>query len=199
VSATAGSGQATVSFTPRPSNGSGITSYTVTVSPGGKTASGAGSPITIKGLAHATNYTFTVAATNGVGTGPPSAPSKPDHYHTTLTSEQVATRARSLATACCALLYAHLRTAGWRFRGLYHSNNAADDAYRVRACSSRRRIDPPVDPPTTEARAIPTHRCDLLLAPLPGASGARSPSASKSQRGRPPRAAQYETHGHTER
>jgi hypothetical protein len=75
VTATAGSGQATVSFTAPPDNGSAITSYTVTASPGGKTKSGSGSPITVTGLAHGTKYTFTVTATNGVGTGPPSAPS----------------------------------------------------------------------------------------------------------------------------
>jgi hypothetical protein len=77
VSATAGDGQATVNFTAPPSNGSAITGYTVTASPGGATAPGSGSPITVTGLKHGTVYTFTVTATNGVGTGPPSAPSNP--------------------------------------------------------------------------------------------------------------------------
>ncbi|MFG6466295.1 fibronectin type III domain-containing protein [Roseateles sp. BYS87W] len=74
--ATAGSGQASVSFTAPASNGgSAITSYTVTSSPGGITASGAASPITVTGLSNGTTYTFTVVATNGAGTGGASAAS----------------------------------------------------------------------------------------------------------------------------
>ncbi len=76
VSAVAGNGQATVSFTAPASNGgSGITSYTVTSSPGGLTATGSSSPITISGLTNGTAYTFTVTATNSVGTGAASSPS----------------------------------------------------------------------------------------------------------------------------
>ena len=71
-SATAGNQQATVSFTPPPPRGSAITSYTVTSSPGGLTASGVASPITITGLSNGTSYTFTVTATNAIGTGAPS-------------------------------------------------------------------------------------------------------------------------------
>ncbi len=65
-----GDGQATISFTP-PGTDSGapITSYTVTSTPGGKTASSAGSPITVTGLTDGTSYTFTVASTNAAGTG----------------------------------------------------------------------------------------------------------------------------------
>ena len=55
--------------------GSPITSYTVTSSPGGKTATGASSPITVTGLTNGTAYTFTVTATNALGTGPASSPS----------------------------------------------------------------------------------------------------------------------------
>ena len=74
--ATAGNAQASVTFTPPASNGgSAITSYTVTSSPGGFTATGAGSPIVVTGLTNGTAYTFTVTATNAVGTGPASAPS----------------------------------------------------------------------------------------------------------------------------
>jgi IPT/TIG domain/Bacterial Ig-like domain (group 3)/Fibronectin type III domain/FG-GAP repeat len=75
VSAASGSRQATVSFTAPSANGSPITSYTVTASPGGAQTSGASSPITINGLSDWTSYTFTVSATNAAGTGPPSAPS----------------------------------------------------------------------------------------------------------------------------
>jgi hypothetical protein len=70
VSATAtGQTTATVSFTAPASNGgSAITTYTVTSSPGGVTASGGTSPITVSGLTASTAYTFTVTATNVAAT-----------------------------------------------------------------------------------------------------------------------------------
>jgi uncharacterized repeat protein (TIGR01451 family) len=74
--ATAGNAQASVTFTAPVSNGgSAITGYTVTSSPGGLTATGTASPITVSGLTNGTAYTFTVRATNSVGTGPTSAAS----------------------------------------------------------------------------------------------------------------------------
>ncbi len=75
VSVIAGNGQATISFTDTASNGSTITSYTVTSSPGNITATGTGSPITITGLTDGTSYTFTVTATNAAGTSTGSASS----------------------------------------------------------------------------------------------------------------------------
>jgi hypothetical protein len=76
VTATAGNGKATVRFSPPASNGgSPITSYTVTSTPGGRTATGTSSPITVTGLTNGTAYTFTVHATNAVGSGPKSSPS----------------------------------------------------------------------------------------------------------------------------
>lgn len=55
---------------------SGISSYTVTSTPGGFTASGAASPLTVTGLTNATSYTFKVKANGSNGlTGPCSASS----------------------------------------------------------------------------------------------------------------------------
>lgn len=75
VTAIAGSGQAAVSFVAGSNGGAAITDYTVTASPGGASASGSVSPIIVSGLANGTAYTFTVTATNSVGTGLASAPS----------------------------------------------------------------------------------------------------------------------------
>ncbi|AQT59139.1 fibronectin type III domain-containing protein [Cellvibrio sp. PSBB023] len=70
--ATPGDGQVSVAFTaPVNNGGSAITGYTVTSNPGGFTGGGNGfttSPITVNGLTNGTAYTFTVTATNGVGT-----------------------------------------------------------------------------------------------------------------------------------
>ena len=76
VSALRGNTQATVSFTaPANNGGSPITGYTVTSSPGGFTATGASSPLTVTGLTNGTSYTFTVVATNIVGNSAPSSAS----------------------------------------------------------------------------------------------------------------------------
>lgn len=82
VAATAGNASATVTWTAPGNGGSPITSYTVTASLGGaiqSTTTVTGSPpattTTVGGLANGSSYTFTVSATNAVGTGPPSAPS----------------------------------------------------------------------------------------------------------------------------
>ena len=77
--ATESASQATVTFGPPTSNGgSPVTSYTVTATDlttpanGGQSATGGASPITVTGLTNGDTYTFSITATNGVGTGPPS-------------------------------------------------------------------------------------------------------------------------------
>ena len=74
--AIASNSQASVAFSAPASNGgSAITGYTVTSSPGGLTATGASSPLTVTGLTNGTFYTFTVVATNAVGNSVASAAS----------------------------------------------------------------------------------------------------------------------------
>ncbi|GAB1046495.1 MAG: hypothetical protein SPiTSB_07600 [Shewanella algae] len=76
VNAVASDASATVSFSaPASTGGAAISSYTVTSSPGGITASGAGSPLTVSGLSNGTDYSFIVSASNIAGTGPASSPS----------------------------------------------------------------------------------------------------------------------------
>ncbi|KAF1015577.1 MAG: hypothetical protein GAK31_01052 [Stenotrophomonas maltophilia] len=70
------SASATVTFTaPASDGGSPIPGYTLTSSPGGITSSTSSSPASINGLTLGTSYTFSVTATNGVGTGSPSGAS----------------------------------------------------------------------------------------------------------------------------
>ena len=68
-----GSGEVTLVWTAPASNGSTITSYTVT--PPGTGPACTASPCTISGLANAAQYSFTVKASNGVGVGTVSASS----------------------------------------------------------------------------------------------------------------------------
>ncbi|APV50826.1 hypothetical protein BWI17_14700 [Betaproteobacteria bacterium GR16-43] len=74
-----GNGSATVFFSaPALDGASPITGYTVTSNPAGGTDSNAGTlddPHVVTGLTNGVAYTFTVTATNSVGTGPASAPS----------------------------------------------------------------------------------------------------------------------------
>ncbi|WP_334142245.1 fibronectin type III domain-containing protein, partial [Rhabdothermincola sp.] len=80
VSAVAGSGSATVSWSPPASDGGApITSYTVRSSLGSQTCTWTAGPLscTVSGLTNGTAYTFTVRATNSVGDGPESDPSNP--------------------------------------------------------------------------------------------------------------------------
>lgn len=85
-----GPGEVSVVFTaPADSGGSAITQYTVTSIPGGITASGAGSPITLSGLASGVQYTFAVSAINSAGTSAASAASNPVSTATALVAQPV--------------------------------------------------------------------------------------------------------------
>lgn len=70
-----GTTTATVAFTPGDNGGQAVTSYRATSTPGGITATGASSPISVTGLTSGTSYTFTVSALNPVGRSSESAAS----------------------------------------------------------------------------------------------------------------------------
>ena len=79
VTATAGLRSATVGWSAPSGEGRQITQYTVSASPGGVVATLTGTPpatsTVVNGLQSGTSYTFSVTATNELGTGPASAPS----------------------------------------------------------------------------------------------------------------------------
>ena len=82
MTATAGNASATVAWTAPSNGGSAITSYTVTPfigataqTPTTVTGTPPATTTTVTGLTNGTAYTFTVTATNAIGTGPASAAS----------------------------------------------------------------------------------------------------------------------------
>ncbi len=76
VKATAGNGMATIEFAPpKTDGGNPVLYYTVKSRPGGIKVNGKKSPVVVNGLTNGKKYTFTVTATNSVGTGLASEPS----------------------------------------------------------------------------------------------------------------------------
>jgi hypothetical protein len=73
TSATRGNGQVTLVWTAPANGGAAITQYTASASPGPALCSTNGATsCTVTGLTNGTTYSFTVTATNAVGTGPAS-------------------------------------------------------------------------------------------------------------------------------
>jgi hypothetical protein len=84
VTATAGNHSATITWTAPSDGGSAITSYTITPYIGSTaqtptviTGSPPATTVTVTGLKNGATYTFTITATNAIGTGPPSAQTDP--------------------------------------------------------------------------------------------------------------------------
>lgn len=79
VRASAASRYASVRWSPAETGGSPVTGYTVTATPGGQTATVAGTvtSATVGGLTDGAAYTFAVVAANPLGAGPASSPSNP--------------------------------------------------------------------------------------------------------------------------
>ncbi|MFZ1993123.1 MAG: IPT/TIG domain-containing protein [Solirubrobacteraceae bacterium] len=74
IAATGANRRVKVAFKPRPA--AGPVTYRVIAAPGGAQASGARSPITVRGLRNGKRYRFRVFATNAGGTSPASARSR---------------------------------------------------------------------------------------------------------------------------
>lgn len=113
VTATPGPASATVAWTAPASGGAAITSYTVTphvngtaLTPTTVTGNPPATSAVISGLSNGTSYTFTVTATNSVGTGPASAASNavvPSNVTSPVFVQQAATHVPNASSAAVTL------------------------------------------------------------------------------------------------
>jgi hypothetical protein len=109
VTATPGDGQATVTWTAATANGAPVSGYTVTASSGqSATVAGDVTSTTVTGLTDDTPVTFTVTATNAVGTSPastassavtPAAPTPPTSTTSTTTTTTSTTPTATTTTS----------------------------------------------------------------------------------------------------
>lgn len=177
--AIAGDGEVSVNFSaPVSAGGASITGYTVTSNPGGFVGTGTSSPVTVGSLSNGTSYTFTVTATNAVGTGPasgvsntvtPKAPQTitfanpgPQDYATPVTLSASASSAlpvtfQSLTTPVCVVT----STGDVTFRNggtcTIEASQAGDSAYLAASNVSQSfLVSAPIFAFTPAAGALPT-------------------------------------------
>ena len=161
TSATRGNASVALGWSAPASNGgSAITGYTATASPGGATCSSAGTSCTVGGLSNGTSYSFTVTASNAMGTGSPSnamsampatVPGAPSLTSATAGNGQVSLAWTAPASNGGSAITSYTATASPGGATCSSSGTAAPSAASATARATRS----PSPPPTPWARALP--------------------------------------------